>query len=270
MVTPNYNMAEYLEETIQSVLRNLAPGDEYYVIDGGSTDGSVDIIRRYESQLSGWVSEPDGGYADALAKGFDMSTAPLMCWINCSDLLLEGSLDMRRAALAREGCDFVFGDDYYIDEQGYVLQQSNGQVRDLAYMMLLGGWTPLQDACAWRRTLYDDCGGLNRSISYAADYDLFLRMSRSGRACYLPAVLSAFRRHHSQISICGASIYEAERRHIRCRMMKDLVGFKGSSLGHRLWYSIIVQLRARIPSWNQRRCACLGQHVNTLAAQIIA
>jgi glycosyltransferase involved in cell wall biosynthesis len=77
VVTPSFNMAPYLEDTITSVIGNLRPGDEYFVIDGGSTDGSADVIRRHEQSLSGWVSEKDAGYADALAKGFDRATGDI-------------------------------------------------------------------------------------------------------------------------------------------------------------------------------------------------
>jgi len=271
VVTPNFNMAAYLEETIQSVLRSLAPGDEYYIIDGGSTDGSVDIIRKYEDRLSGWGGEPDRGYADALAKGFAMSDAPLMCWINSSDLLLDGSLDMRRKALASDGCELVFGDDYYIDEQGHVLQHSKGQVGNLSHMMLYGGWTPLQDACAWRRSLYEACGGLDTSLSHAADYDLFLKMSQRTNACYLPMVLSAFRRHEAQISICGAANYTVERRRVRKRLLESQQKDSAfQSLGRTIWYRLLVQLRARIPFLNRRCSDTIGKRITDLGAQNLA
>ena len=83
VVTPSFNMAPYLERTIRSVLANLGPNDEYFVIDGASTDGSLDILRRYDGSLTGWVSEPDSGYADAIGKGFSRATGDILCWINC-------------------------------------------------------------------------------------------------------------------------------------------------------------------------------------------
>jgi len=267
VVTPNYNMAGYLEETILSVLRNLAPGDEYYIIDGGSTDGSLEIIRRYEDRLSGWLSEPDRGYADAIAKGFAMSASPLMCWINSGDLLLDGTLELRRAALGDAGCDLLFGDDYYIDEAGLVLQHSNGRVGNLAHMMLFGEWTPLQDACAWQRSLYEACGGLDADIRHAADYDLFLRMSLAGKARYLPAVLSAFRRPAEQKSVSGADSYAAERRRVRKRMLDEARIPCARRTGALLWYGLLVRLRARIPLLNRRRSAHIGRHITDLKAR---
>lgn len=270
VVTPNFNMAGYLEETMLSVLRNLAPGDEYYVIDGGSTDGSVDMIRRYADRLSGWLSEPDRGYADALSKGFAMSAAPMMCWINSGDLLLDGSLQLRREALAGKGCELIFADDYYIDESGCILQLSNGRVNHLPAMMLYGGWTPLQDACAWTRSLYDACGGLNADIPHAADFDLFLRMSRRGTACYLPAVLSAFRRHAGQKSISGSALYAIERSQLQKRILEA----SGQSLPIRwmqlAWYALAVRIRAKIPLLNRRSSRLVGVHISRVKARLYA
>src|SRR6478735_5982184 len=96
VVTPSYNMASYLEETIVSVLENLAPGDEYFIIDGGSTDGSIDIIRKYQDRITGWVSEPDHGYAEAIGKGFQRASGDILCWINAGDVYLRGAFTEAR------------------------------------------------------------------------------------------------------------------------------------------------------------------------------
>jgi glycosyltransferase involved in cell wall biosynthesis len=224
VVTPSFNMARYLAETMASVLGNLAPGDEYLVIDGGSTDGSAEIIRRHERHLAGWVSEPDRGYADALAKGFSRASGDILCWINAGDLLLAGALDAARKAIAESGADMIFGDDFYIDEEGRVILFSRGYVRDLRRAMLFGGWTPLQDACFWRRSLYERVGGLDPALQYAADYDLFLRMALAGRAAHVPVAFSAFRRHPGQKSIAGAQRYGVERQQARARELARAPG----------------------------------------------
>lgn len=122
VVTPNYNMGSYLAETIESVLANLESGDEYFIIDGGSTDESVEIIRHYENKITGWVSEKDCGYADALAKGFARANAEYQCWVNCGDLLLPGALDEARTRLAEKDSEMIFGDDVYVDEVGVITE----------------------------------------------------------------------------------------------------------------------------------------------------
>lgn len=257
-------MAGYLEETIKSVLSNLGPGDEYYVVDGGSDDGSLDIIRKFEKQITGWVSEPDKGYADAVRKGFAMSRAPLMCWINSGDLLLKGSLDMWRRIFAGAQVDVVFGDDYYIDEFGRVIQHTRGKVSNLKNMMMYGGWTPLQDACAWRRSLYEEIGGIDATLEYAADYDLFLRMSIHGHCQYIPAVLSAFRRHGAQKSVAHYKAYARER---RWRQRKQ--GVHALQL-MRLAYRGVAFIRSRISLMNRRSSPYVGKPVMTIPAHYIA
>lgn len=222
VVTPNYNMAEYLEATIQSVLGNLREGDEYFVIDGGSSDSSINIIKKYANRLTGWVSESDSGYAHAISKGFSLGNAQYQCWINCGDLLLEGALDKARAALQATGADLIFGDDLLIDDAGKVLQVTNGHAADLRAMMLYAGWTPLQESCFWTRDVYERVGGIDPAVKYAADYDFFLRISLAGRCQYLPAVFGAFRRHEGQLSMAKTALYKAERERCRARELAAL------------------------------------------------
>jgi glycosyltransferase involved in cell wall biosynthesis len=263
VVTPSFNMASYLESTITSVVGNLQPGDEYFVIDGGSTDGSVDVIRRHAQNLTAWVSEPDGGYADALAKGFERASGDILCWINAGDIHLSGALNAARVLITSE-FDMIFGDDFYIDENNQVLSYSRGWVPQLRLAMLYGGWTPLQDACFWRRELYQKVGGIDRSLQYAADYDLFLRMALAGRARYTPVAFSAFRRHAGQKSISGSAIYESERRRVRARE----VGAGQAGIVRRLIYRgfsrVAMSARARLAPLIWRRPDLVGQPVMNL------
>jgi len=246
VVTPNFNMGNYLARTIESVVRNLRPGDEYFVIDGGSTDNSVEVIRSYEKHLTGWVSEPDAGYADALAKGFECSNSEYMCWINSGDLLLDGAIDEARARLTSAGADLIFGDDFYIDEADSVISCSYGRMDSLRNMMLYGAWTPLQDACFWKRELYGAVGGLDVGLKYAADFDLFLRMSMAGRCEYVPLAFSAFRKHQGQKSIRGRTEYKSERH--RCQAValrkSNCSWLKRQFLT--MYYWMAVRLRARV------------------------
>lgn len=214
IVTPNLNMAHFLKATIESVLANLGPNDLYFIVDGGSTDGSIDIIRSYESSLSGWISEPDNGYADAIAKGFEMGEGAYMAWVNSGDVLLNGSLDLAREELKNSGADLIFCDDFYFDEQG-IIQYSYGNVSNLRNYMLYGGWTPLQDACFWKSYLYKKVGGIDRQLKLAADYDFFLKMSLRGKSYYRPYIMSGFRRHGQQKSIVFNIAYNKERDTLR-------------------------------------------------------
>ncbi|WHZ28767.1 MAG: hypothetical protein OJF51_003565 [Nitrospira sp.] len=264
IITPNLNLSRYLPYTVESVLCNLSPGDEYFVIDGGSNDDSIGIIRRYESWLTGWISEPDQGYADALAKGFGRVTGDILCWINSGDLLLPGALDAARQALTDTRADMVFGDDFYIDEEGRVICFSRGYVKDLRGAMLYGGWTPLQDACFWRRELYERVGGVNPRIGYAADFDLFLRMAIHGTCRYVPLTFSAFRRHAGQKSISGSDAYRKERKNLRRAMLDGLPGFRlGESL-YCAWHETAIRWRVYVSQRRWRRDDLAGQLIDKL------
>lgn len=250
IVTPNYNMGRYLPETIESVLCNLRPGDEYFIIDGGSTDDSMEIIRRYESRITGWVSEADRSYADAIAKGFNRGCGELLAWINSSDLLLPGALDCARRFLRNPDVDMIFGDDYYIAEDSTVLFRSFGGAGSLRNMMLHGGWTPLQDACFWRRSLYESVGGINPDTKYAADFELFLKFSLAGNCIYVPAAFSTYRKHAGQVSISDARHYRDERRAI----LRQVRERNRSSVLLGAAYYIWLRMRSRIFQryWNSR------------------
>jgi glycosyltransferase involved in cell wall biosynthesis len=249
-------MAPYLEDTITSVLSNLRAEDEYFIVDGGSTDGSVDIIRRYENRITGWVSEPDDGYADAIGKGFERATGDILCWMNAGDLYLTGAFDAARSLLS-DNVDMIFGDDFYIGGDNRILSHSCGWVPSLRAATVFGGWTPLQDACFWRRSLYEQIEGIDRTLKYAADYDLFLRMSLAGRSSYVPVTFSAFRRHEGQKSISGAASYKLERRAARVREMARYPGAQSLKLFRRIVYRGAMTVRARTAPliWRQRHLA---------------
>ena len=265
VITPNFNMGHYLEETILSVLKNLNEGDEYFIIDGGSTDNSLEIVKKYEQHLSGWISEADDGYAHALAKGFDRSGNPLQCWINSGDLILQGSLNKARSVLNEVEADLIFGDDLYIDSNGYVIQITNGHARNLKLSMLNGGWTPLQDACFWRASLYNKIGGIDVGLKNAADYDLFLRMSIAGKVVYSPHIYSAFRKHDGQKSIKNMNAYRLEREISRSRELEKF--HKGNFLVRGLitaYYWFAIRWRVRVMGAKKNTPGLIGR----LATQI--
>ncbi len=122
IITPSYNQAQFLEETIRSVISQDYAGIEYIIIDGGSTDGSVEIIRQYASRVAHWVSEPDQGQADAINKGFQRATGDIVTWLNADDVYVTRDA-IRLVVMAFQAhphADIVYGDAMTIDEQGYV------------------------------------------------------------------------------------------------------------------------------------------------------
>jgi len=193
VVTPSLNQARFLERTIRSVLDQSFDGLEYFILDGGSTDGSVEIIRRYAARLAGWGSGPDAGQADAIARGFARGTAPAMGWINSSDVYTPGALE--RAARALEaGAELVWADIELIDEEDRVLYRECMDHLDLD-SLLYENVFPYSPGAFWTRPAYEAVGGLDRSFHYYMDLDLFARLARRGKMRSLGAPLARLRRH---------------------------------------------------------------------------
>jgi glycosyltransferase involved in cell wall biosynthesis len=160
IVTPCYNSAEWLEDTIQSVLGQEYPNLEYVIMDGGSTDGSVDIIRKYEGRLAGWVSEKDDGLYDAVRKGFARTSGDIMAWLNADDMYHPGAL----ASVAEIFSSFpevrwLVGADTNFDEKGRTVNVRTSR-RFSRYDFLAGDCKLLQqESCFWRRELWQvACG----------------------------------------------------------------------------------------------------------------
>ena len=193
IVTPSYNQARFLEETLRSVVAQGYPRTEHIVVDGGSTDGSVDIIKRYESHLRSWVSEKDRGQSHAINKGLAQATGEILTWLNSDDTLLPGALNEVGAFFAgHPDVDLVYGDYLYTDADGRPMRRRHVfdkiSYESLLYHDYLG-----QPAVFFRRSLLDKVGPIDESLHYCMDWDLFLRMWRVCRPCHLPRVLATYR-----------------------------------------------------------------------------
>src|ERR1035437_4803473 len=171
IVTPSYNQAQFVEETIRSVLLQGYPDLEYFVMDGGSTDGSVDVIRKYEPWLAGWRSGKDNGQADAINKGWRRSTGVLLGWLNSDDMLTVGSLAaIARTFNANVSIGLVFGDLEVIDAQGELLRMETRQEFDL--IETVRKTMPIaQPGSFLRRTVLERIGLLDSSLHFMMDWD---------------------------------------------------------------------------------------------------
>jgi glycosyltransferase involved in cell wall biosynthesis len=201
IVTPSLNQGQFLERTLYSVISQNYPALEYVVQDGGSTDRSVDIVRRYARWLSHWVSEPDEGQADALNRGFGLTSGEIMAYLNADDLLLPGALAYVAGYFtAHPDIDVVYGHRIIIDGYDHqvgvhVLPAHDDQ------MLSLFDFVP-QETLFWRRSAWEAAGGrLDASLRFALDWDLLIRMRDSGaKMVRLPRFLGAFRVHDDQKS----------------------------------------------------------------------
>lgn len=204
VVTPSYNQGQFLEQTLRSVVDQDYPNIEYIIVDGGSTDNSVEIIGRYSDRIDYWVSETDNGQADAIAKGFAIATGDVMCWLNSDDVFLPGALSKVASFFARHpAAEVVSGGCYYIDANGAPLIEESawgvytlgGRATYNQFRFCGGLGLVWQQSTFWRRKAYEEVGGLDTKLQFILDLDLFTRLAQRGRFYVIPHFLAAFRLH---------------------------------------------------------------------------
>ena len=199
IVTPSYNQAPYLEQTIRSVLEQdyIQKGGqiEYILIDGGSSDGSREIIRRYASLLDYWVSEPDRGQTDAINKGFARAHGEIFAWLNSDDAYLPNAVSEAVDYLqANPEAGMVYGDANLIDAKGKIVGAFPARQTD--YRRLLRGSVHIpQQSAFFRAALWRQVGPLDPSFYFAMDYDLWVRLARVSSLHYRPCLWANFRLH---------------------------------------------------------------------------
>ncbi len=198
IVTPSFNQARFLERTIRSVLEQNYPCIEYLLVDGGSTDGSREIIQKYAHQLAWWVSEPDQGQTDAINKGFSRATGEILAWINSDDTYNPGAISAAVNFLQENPqVGMVYADTNFIDENDRLIGRFPAAQTD--YTRLRRGYVHIpQQAAFWRADLWHKVGPLDPSFYFAMDYDLWVRLARITELRYLPGqVWANFRLHAS-------------------------------------------------------------------------
>jgi hypothetical protein len=195
VVTPSYNQGRFIEETIRSVLLQGYPDLEYLILDGGSTDDSVDIIRRYEPWLTYWVSEPDGGQTHAINKGWARATGEILAYINTDDCYLRDAT----STVALEFCldphvAMVYGTASIVDETGRELSNWEARPFDLKTMLVSGSIVP-QPATFFSKPIVTSLGYLNEKREMIMDYELCTRIGMHFPTVCLPRTLARFRTH---------------------------------------------------------------------------
>src|SRR2546429_489609 len=196
IVTPSFNQGQYLEQAILSVLDQTYPHIEYLVIDGGSTDQSVEIIKKYRTRLAYWQSRPDNGFGDALAQGFQKSKGEVLAYLNSDDLLAPDSVAKAIEVLTRRiDVVMVYGNRACIDEKGRLLYYKPS-LPILARTPYIAT-TIIQESCFWRREIYLGVGGINTGLKFAIDYDLFSKITRQGKVVHAGRVWGFFRKHRN-------------------------------------------------------------------------
>ena len=234
VITPSYNQAKYLEKTILSVIGQNFSELEYIIIDGGSNDGSVEIIKKYEKYLAYWVSERDAGQAAAINKGLKKATGALVGWINSDDYLAPGCLTEIDAAFKKdETLGIAYGDIRFIDENDMQLRLYS--LPGISYEELLNGNPDIaQQGSFYKKSVLDKIGLLDESLRYVMDYDLWLRIGKVSRITYINAVLAYFRLHRASKTKAEGFAFPSEIIKVREKYGVKLLSWSNRLILYRL------------------------------------
>lgn len=196
IVTPSLNQGQFIEETIRSVLLQGYPFLEYIIIDGGSTDESIDIIKKYESWPIYWVTEPDSGQPQAINKGFTRATGDIVSWLNSDDTYKPNALKAVAEILVNNPSDlFIYGDVDFIDADSNFLRKFGTGEFDLIndiYTNMIP-----QQAAFWRKAIFESIGYLDEKFQHPFDNDFFIRVGTIYKIRYVPVPLANYRLHPS-------------------------------------------------------------------------
>jgi glycosyltransferase involved in cell wall biosynthesis len=203
VVTPVLNQRDYIEAAVRSVLAQDYENLEYLVIDGGSTDGTLEILRRFDNRLT-LISEPDTGQANAINKGLYLARGEILAWLNADDLYFPGAVEAAVEALTpNPDAVCVYGDCDYIDPEGKTLTRYPARPFDLRSLAVAAENFIPQPAAFFRRACLETAGYLNEDLNYVLDYELWLRFSRVGQFVYLPKKLAQTRLHAGAKSVAS-------------------------------------------------------------------
>jgi glycosyltransferase involved in cell wall biosynthesis len=194
IITPSYNQSRFLERTILSIINQNYSNLEYIIIDGGSTDNSVEIIKKYENEITYWISEKDKGQSDAINKGMRKATGDIVCWINSDDILLPGALTkIAKLANNNPDCDIFMGRTIRIDDNDKITF-FNITPKMTPFFYKRGVFFFAQQSWFWKRSIFDTVGYLNIERHACMDMDFFMRQLQAGfKIAFTPKHLGAMR-----------------------------------------------------------------------------
>ena len=255
IVTPSYNYGQFIEETIRSVLLQGYPNLEYIVIDGGSTDNTVEIIKKYEKYLTYWVSEPDEGQSQAINKGFSISTGKIMGWLNSDDLLDKKALYYLANAY-KPGLNWWTGGASKILSNGkYINSKTKGLTPVTTNDLLHARRIICQVATFWNRKLWNEVGSSLSSLNLAMDYELWLRFSKISSAIPINQNLGIFKTHLEAKTgtLDGMTAYLAECDDIRRKYYGEKHNFLTRAILISFWTRFHLAKTYNWRSWLGRR-----------------
>jgi glycosyltransferase involved in cell wall biosynthesis len=195
VITPSYNQGQFLERTILSIINQNYPNVEHIIIDGGSTDNSVEIIKKYETRIAYWVSEKDKGQTDAINKGMRKATGDIVCWINSDDILLSGALQVVARYFNRHpDIEFLNGLTVHIDKDDKILRI--GHILNSKWFHKRGMYNISQQGMFWKKCIFEKVGELDETFHYSMDVEWIVRLYENKiRMARINKPLGAIRMH---------------------------------------------------------------------------
>lgn len=258
IVTPSFNQGQFIEETIRSVLLQGYPNLEYVIMDGSSTDDSVEIIKKYAPWLAHWESEPDQGQSHAINKGFGRATGDILAWLNADDIYLPGALFHVANTFLRNKAEWIVGITLITDINLGVLDRFVPQINTgswkaknyksygwLDFVMTHRSGTALpQPASFWSKKAIINAGGVDESFRFSMDHDLYGNLARAGyRPKLIPQTLACFRSHHQQKTHdFPIPFWEEELRSAKRQQQNALTLEEKQALsGYEVWFARHIQ-----------------------------
>ena len=230
VVTPSYNQGSFLEETMLSVLNQKYPNLEYMVMDGGSADASVEIIKKYATRLSYWQTRKDRGPADAINQGWKRASGKILCYLNSDDVLVENAIQIVVDAFQNHpDADVIYGDTTFVDEKGVFIKNAPSEIFDLKNIFTTWKDPIYQPSAFLRKELIDRNGYLDESFQFCFDFEYWIRIAETTRFLRLPLNLSFARSHVSCKSVAQQDVQARELMRIY-RIVRDKPSFTNSGV----------------------------------------
>ncbi len=241
IVTPLYNGGKFLRETIESVINQNYANFEYYIVDGASTDSSVDIIREYAHRVDWWITEKDHGQSDAINKGFARATGELFCWVNSDDILFPGCLEaVAECYLIQNQPDIIHTNVAYIDAETRITRFIRVP-RQSRFFFFRGVWHGAAPSIFFKTSLMQAVGGLDKNLHLSMDIDIWMKMMKAGaRVAHIPEYLGGFRQHETSKTVVSKNSRKTCENSETTRILNGNI--QGSTIPRREFWRRIYKL----------------------------
>lgn len=242
IITPSYNQGKFIEETIRSILFQDYPNIEHIVVDGGSTDNTLDVLRKYDDKIR-WSSEKDNGQSDALNKGFKMAKGEILGWLNSDDTYLPGAINKVMEYFKNHPeVGMIYGKTSLTDEFGNIT--GNFPTEPFVHERFAAVNFIAQSSVFIRNEVYHDAGGVSLDLRYAIDYDLWMRIFKITKIEYLPEFLSTYRLHPESGSVSEKTQLKAWEESLRIA----LKNYNWAPI-NRVYMCSYYLVKQKLPGW---------------------